>query len=296
MNQIERIISNNVAAEQLLESLKEELKVLKNQKAASRIEKLKIENDALRKQVEVARMKLIELEIKNGKPQIPIPGQETLYVTPVVVKEQSKQEISSSAEKYDNDSQTLKEKKQKKDKPKGDLKSVSNPVVDEPPIDVGRLDMRVGKIVEVSRHPDADSLYLEKIDCGESSPRTIISGLVKFVPVDEMQNRLVVVLCNLKPAKMRGILSEGMVMCASSAEKVEILTPPEGSVPGDLVHVEGFTRAPDSVMNPKKKIFETVAPDLHTNDQLIACYKQGAFMIPGKGVVKAQTLKNVAVK
>ena len=43
------------------------------------------------------------------------------------------------------------------------------------------------------------------------SPVQIVSGLVKFVPLEEMENRKVVVLCNLKPAKMRGILSSGMV-------------------------------------------------------------------------------------
>lgn len=78
-----------------------------------------------------------------------------------------------------------------------------------------RLDIRIGKIVEVSRHPDADALYVEKIDLGEEKPRTIVSGLVNFVPIEEMQNRLVVVLCNLKAAKMRGIESQGMVLCAS---------------------------------------------------------------------------------
>ena len=45
-----------------------------------------------------------------------------------------------------------------------------------------RLDIRIGKIVEVSRHPDAEKLYVEKIDLGEPSPRTIVSGLVDFVP------------------------------------------------------------------------------------------------------------------
>lgn len=78
-----------------------------------------------------------------------------------------------------------------------------------------RLDIRVGKIVEVSKHPEADALYVEKIDLGEEKPRTIVSGLVNFVPIEEMQNRMVVVLCNLKPAKMRGIESQGMVLCAS---------------------------------------------------------------------------------
>jgi len=79
-----------------------------------------------------------------------------------------------------------------------------------------KLDIRVGKIVEVKRHPDADCLYVEKIDLGESNgPRTIVSGLVNFVPLDEMKNRLVIVLANLKPANLRGISSHGMVLCAS---------------------------------------------------------------------------------
>lgn len=79
-----------------------------------------------------------------------------------------------------------------------------------------RLDIRVGKIVEVGKHPDADALYVEKIDLGEAVPRTIVSGLVNFVPIEEMNNRMVVVLCNLKAAKMRGVESQGMVLCAST--------------------------------------------------------------------------------
>lgn len=74
----------------------------------------------------------------------------------------------------------------------------------------------MGKIVEVQKHPDADSLYVEKIDLGEpNGPRTIVSGLVNFVPLHEMENRMVVVLANLKAANLRGISSHGMVLCAS---------------------------------------------------------------------------------
>ena len=147
--------------------------------------------------------------------------------------------------------------------------------MEETPVDIGRLDLRVGHIRKASKHPDADSLYLEEIDCGEEKPRQVISGLVKFIPEAEMQDRLVVVLCNLKPSKMRGIVSEAMVMCASTPEKVEILAPPPGSKPGDLVMVDGFTRRPDEVLNPKKKIFETCAPDLMVNQVKQATYKVG---------------------
>ncbi|RZF40709.1 hypothetical protein LSTR_LSTR014491, partial [Laodelphax striatellus] len=83
-------------------------------------------------------------------------------------------------------------------------------------IDPSRLDIRVGKIVKVDKHPDADSLYVEQIDLGEEKPRTIVSGLVKYVPVDEMQDRMVVVAVQLiEPAKMQGVESQGMVLCAS---------------------------------------------------------------------------------
>ena len=84
---------------------------------------------------------------------------------------------------------------------------------------------------------------------------------------------MAVLLCNLKPSKMRGIMSEAMVMCASTPEKVEILSPPAGCKPGDPVQVEGYTRNPDAQLNPKKKIFETCAPDLKVNGDKEACYK-----------------------
>jgi len=56
-----------------------------------------------------------------------------------------------------------------------------------------------------------------------------------------MQNCIAVFLLNLKPAKMRGIISEGMIMCASLPEKVEIIVPPNGVEIGDHVTVEGYS-------------------------------------------------------
>lgn len=66
---------------------------------------------------------------------------------------------------------------------------------------MSRLKLVVGRIVKVEQHPDADALYLEEIDVGEDKPRTIISGLVKHIPIEQMQDRMVVVMANLKPAK-----------------------------------------------------------------------------------------------
>lgn len=253
------------------------------------MEEIGKENEQLRKQVEIAKQQLIKLETANGKKQISIPGQpQSTVELPAATPEVA---VKPSEEKPE-------EKKEKKEKPKKEKAPPAEKpgAAAEPPIDVGRLDMRIGKIVEVDRHPDADSLYLEKIDIGEPNPRTVVSGLVKHVPIEEMRDRMVVVLCNLKPAKMRGVLSEAMVMCASSPEKVELMSPPAGAIPGDLVHCEGFPRSPDAQMNPKKKIFETVAPDLLTNDSLVGCYKGSALYVPDKGQIVAPTLKNVNIK
>merc|ERR1712212_1143537 len=156
-----------------------------------------------------------------------------------------------------------------------------------------RLNMRVGRIVEVSRHPDAEKLYVEKIDLGEPSPRTIVSGLVDFVPKDKMLNRLVVVLCNLKPAKMRGVESCGMVLCSSRAEpkEVEPLSVPEGSVPGDRVVVEGEKEGkPDDVLNPKKKVWEKLSEDLKVSSEGLAQW-QGNDLVTSKGKITCSGVK-----
>lgn len=122
-----------------------------------------------------------------------------------------------------------------------------------PPIDVARLDIRVGRVLEVAKHPDADSLYVEKIDVGEAAPRTVISGLVKFMPADALQGRDVVVVCNLKPVAMRGIKSEAMVLAASNAthEAVELLEPPPGCAVGERVSFEGTRGAARAAAAPR---------------------------------------------
>lgn len=300
MSALERILSKNSYIEQELEILRKEFSSIKNDSINKKIEQIQAENDELKKQVQIARQQLIQLEIANGKKQIPVPGQDQILSEKLSVPTPSAAvKATPVAEPIaDVKQDDKKEKQAKKEKPKKEKAPPAEKpgAAPEVPIDVGRLDMRVGKIVEVDRHPDADSLYLEKIDIGEPVPRTVVSGLVKHIPIDQMRDRLVVVLCNLKPAKMRGILSEAMVMCASSPEKVELMSPPPGSVPGDLVHCEGYTRNPDAQMNPKKKIFETVAPDLLTNDDLIGCYKGAPLYVPDKGKIVSQTLKNVNIK
>lgn len=57
---------------------------------------------------------------------------------------------------------------------------------DSKPVDVSRLDLRIGCIVTAKKHPDADSLYVEEVDVGEAAPRTVVSGLVNHVPLEQV--------------------------------------------------------------------------------------------------------------
>ncbi|GAB5587843.1 G4 quadruplex nucleic acid binding protein [Umbelopsis nana] len=176
------------------------------------------------------------------------------------------------------------EKKKEKAKKEKKEKAPPAPAAPEQHV-VSRLDIRVGHIVSCKKHEDADALYVEQIDVGdpEGVPRTIVSGLVKWYPLEEMQNRTVLVLCNLKPANMRGVKSQGMVLCASPADgtKVELLAPVDLTKvkPGDRVYFEGMEGTPENVLNPKKKYWETVQPDFKTNGETFAFYQDKPFLI-----------------
>lgn len=307
---LERIAHNNKHAEELVKFIQNELPALKAaavQKFYAQKElELREKHEELKKELEYWQNKVIELEIMNNIPQYSVPSSSTKPVAAVKTeapKVEEKQTPDVKAVENENKPKTTevpnaekkavkKEKKEKESKPAKEEK----PAADEKAVNVSRLDLRIGRILSAKKHPDAESLYVEEIDVGENKPRTVVSGLVKYVPLEEMQNRLVVVLCNLKPAKMRGVTSEAMVMCASTPEKVEILVPPANSVPGDRVVCKDYPGDPDALLPPKKKIFEQVAPDLKTNDNCIATYKGSPLEVLDKGELKAPSLTNVQIK
>lgn len=281
-------LENNVnTIYNLISSIQKELGQVVQISNKNILKTLNQENSLLEKKVEAAKAKLMQLQGNAG-----------LLSNLVSCKAPSEDIKECQENEPTPETPTEKEPKKKSEKPaKSKPAKTAAPPAEEGPVDIGRLDLRVGKILEASKHPDADSLYVEKIELGEATPRTVVSGLVKFVPIEQMQNRMVVILCNLKPAKMRGVTSEAMVMCASTPDKVEILSPPAGSKPGDLIQVEGYPRNPDPVLNPKKKIFETVAPDLKTNNSNQATYKSKPWTVENvDGFVTSQSLANVNIK
>ncbi|KAK9086150.1 hypothetical protein Sjap_026561 [Stephania japonica] len=164
------------------------------------------------------------------------------------------------------------------------------------------LDIRVGRILRAWRHSEADSLYVEEVDIGEPEPRTICSGLVNYIRLDEVQEMEVIVLANLKPRNMRGVKSNGMLLAASDArhEKVELLLPPEGSVPGERIWfgLEEENGNAISAATPnqvhKKKIWELVQPHLKTSSSCIAVLGD-LPMRTSAGLVTCRSLQNANI-
>ncbi|XP_031616822.1 aminoacyl tRNA synthase complex-interacting multifunctional protein 1-like [Contarinia nasturtii] len=178
-------------------------------------------------------------------------------------------------------SEPKKKKKQKK----------NAPAVDH----VGRLDLRIGTVLEVNKAPDADTLYLTKVDIG-GEYLSIVAGLAKCLTVDELLGQNVVVLCNLKPSKLRGHLSEGMIMCAKSGDTMELLVPPQNAKPGDLVYCENYERTIPEAARDKKKLYDPLAADMLTDDKLVACYKGSYLYLPEKGNIITKSLKNASIQ
>ncbi len=92
---------------------------------------------------------------------------------------------------------------------------------------IKNIDLRVAKIIKVERHPKADKLYIETIELG-GEERTIVSGLVPYYTEEELLNRSIIVVYNLKATKLRGVESQGMLLAASAKhddeERVEVLS------------------------------------------------------------------------
>lgn len=141
-----------------------------------------------------------------------------------------------------------------------------------------KLDIRVGKIVKAWNHPKADRLYVEEIDVGDpDGPRQVISGLREHYTLKEFEGKRLLAICNLMPAKMMGVTSHGMVLCAKSADKkvVELINVPESCKIGDRVLPEGVpaTWAPFTPEAVKElKIWEAVVKEMRTDATRTVCF------------------------
>ncbi|OQD76424.1 hypothetical protein PENDEC_c004G06476 [Penicillium decumbens] len=189
------------------------------------------------------------------------------------------------------------EKKEKKEKKPKAPKPAPAPAA---PLSPSLIDLRVGHILRAINHPNADSLYVSTIDCGDApgtdntsldeetgkTVRTVCSGLNGLVPLAEMQGRKIVAVCNLKPVTMRGIKSAAMVLAASPknddshAGPVELVNPPADAPAGERITFQGWSEGePEKQLNPKKKVWETFQPGFTTTQDLEVAFDSSAVPV-----------------
>ena len=97
---------------------------------------------------------------------------------------------------------------------------------EEPKIDVDdfeKVELKVGTIVSCEKHPKADRLLVEQIDLGDET-RQIVSGIAKYYQPEDLVGKQVVVVTNLKPVKLRGVESSGMILCAADKKHLSIVS------------------------------------------------------------------------
>jgi methionyl-tRNA synthetase len=98
-----------------------------------------------------------------------------------------------------------------------------------------KMDLRIGKILSVEDHSNANKLYVLKIDIGNGGTRQVVAGIKPYYAKEALVGRSIVVICNLQPAMLRGVESQGMLLAASGAGSVVVLAPEKDVPPGSKV-------------------------------------------------------------
>lgn len=112
-----------------------------------------------------------------------------------------------------------------------------------------KADLRAAKILDVIDHPQADKLYILEVDVGPLGKRVLVAGMKPYYSKDEMKERTIVIVANLKPAKIRGVESRGMLLAAQDGTGVVSLLDAKSSPPGSEIFVEGIPREPVSILD-----------------------------------------------
>ena len=100
--------------------------------------------------------------------------------------------------------------------------------------DFRKLSLRIARIKEVLDHPDADRLYVLKLDVG-GEEKQVVAGIKTSYGHEELKDRLVVIVDNLEPAVIRGVESKGMILATQDGETLAILSPDKDIPTGTVV-------------------------------------------------------------
>jgi methionyl-tRNA synthetase len=98
-----------------------------------------------------------------------------------------------------------------------------------------RIDLRIGTIREAMPHPNAERLLVLTVDLGEAAPRQLVAGIRAAYDVRTLPGQQIVVVANLKPATLRGVESQGMLLAASDDDGLALVAPGRRFAPGTKV-------------------------------------------------------------
>lgn len=101
--------------------------------------------------------------------------------------------------------------------------------------DFAKVDLRIGTITSAEPHPNADRLLVLKVDVGESEDRQLVAGIRDTYDVRTLVGQQIVVVANLKPAKLRGVESRGMLLAGRDETSLSVLAPGKRLLPGTRV-------------------------------------------------------------
>lgn len=98
--------------------------------------------------------------------------------------------------------------------------------------DFKNVQLKVGMITAIDDHPNADKLFVMKVDIGEDEPRQLVAGLRPYYAKEQLLGKRIIVVANLEPALLRGQQSNGMLLAAQSGDRVIVLTTDDEIEPG----------------------------------------------------------------
>jgi methionine--tRNA ligase beta chain len=172
-------------------------------------------------------------------------------------------------------------------KPPADLDNV---VLDADQPDFCKLDFRVGKIIKIWNHPVSEKMYCEEIDLGESAPRVVVSAIRAAYAADQLLGKMVIVLCNVKEAKLAGTMSCGLVLTATNEGRIEVVEAPASCTVGEKVCIsDGVGKSWPANSVKKHKVWEAVKAEMFTDTECEVTWK-GLKLLTSSGPCRVLTL------
>jgi aminoacyl tRNA synthase complex-interacting multifunctional protein 1 len=156
---------------------------------------------------------------------------------------------------------------------------------------IGRVDVRVGQVKAVSKHPTVDTMYVTEIDVGTGSI-PVVTGVATYFTPEQLLNKKVCVIVNLGSAPCKGVESAGRMLCATSPDgkTKELLEAPPAAKVGESLTWPGVVNAFDDPVSSKN--FSKLQKELTTNAERQAVYRGTFPFTSSGGIITLPTIAN----